>query len=350
MLTPGEWLQSAGLMDAFFNPTFWPTLVYRTGICILLAGLYAMLIATRYPAGRFRTGLVRRNALWSLAGLAIMAPTFYWFRHAIPAAIRDTAQLSMSTPIGWINHLYLATAIVAALVLLFGLLLPKMQHMAVALATMAVAFTLFGSFEFFRESIRKPYIVSQYMYGNGIEVARSKTLQQEGLLTNIAFRSGNDGADLFRRACRSCHTLSGYKPLAPALNGLDREFVAALVQGVGVIKGNMPPFAGTAEEAGLIADHLLTRTDRRPLREIYQLNGIELGRKVYEVRCGSCHVPGGHNDKTESLAGMDADEYLELLDIADDMGEEMPAFTGGEDERDALVRFLMTIDNERGDS
>ncbi|MFQ5799635.1 MAG: cytochrome ubiquinol oxidase subunit I, partial [Bacteroidota bacterium] len=30
MLTPGEWMQSKSFWDAFFNPTFWPSLVMRT--------------------------------------------------------------------------------------------------------------------------------------------------------------------------------------------------------------------------------------------------------------------------------------------------------------------------------
>ena len=88
---------------------------------------------------------------------------------------------------------------------------------------------------------------------NAIEVAKTAEYQQDGLLAHMTFRTGDDGADLFRRACRSCHTINGYKPLAPAFDGTDEEFIAAIVQGAHALRGNMPPFLGTEEEASLIA-------------------------------------------------------------------------------------------------
>ncbi|HQL24560.1 MAG TPA: hypothetical protein PKY95_09095, partial [candidate division Zixibacteria bacterium] len=56
----------------------------------------------------------------------------------------------------------------------------------------------------------------------------------------------------------------------------------------------------------------------------------------------------GFNDKTQSLAGLSEEEYRTLLDMSDDLGEEMPPFTGGEPERVALIQFLQTLSAPAG--
>lgn len=54
----------------------------------------------------------------------------------------------------------------------------------------------------------------------------------------------------------------------------------------------MPPFLGTAAEADSIAGYIERRVDGRPMADIYRLQGVELGRKVYAIRCGKCHTTG----------------------------------------------------------
>jgi mono/diheme cytochrome c family protein len=205
----------------------------------------------------------------------------------------------------------------------------------------------FAEYEWLRESIRKPFVISGYMYGNGLNLIRSEEYKQTGYLDQIVFRTGDDGADLFRRACRSCHTFGNYKALKPAFDGTDRAFIAAMVKGTQVVKGNMPPFLGTDEEANLIAAHIYSRVDQRPLSEKYGLSGVALGRKVFDIRCGGCHEMGGYSDKWQSLSGLTAGDYSDLLDMAGDLGEEMPDFTGDEAERQALIEYLVSL-NEGG--
>jgi hypothetical protein len=48
MLTPGRWLQTHGFWDGFFNPTYWPSLVLRTGMAIVLAGMFGLAIYLAY--------------------------------------------------------------------------------------------------------------------------------------------------------------------------------------------------------------------------------------------------------------------------------------------------------------
>ena len=342
MLTPGTWLQTGNFWDGFFNATYWPSLFFRTGVCAMLAGLYAMIIASREKE-QLRAGIVRYNATWVIVGLALMIPTFYWYWKAIPAEIVARALDIMTTPIHAMYSSFWVAGIIAALVLLFGLLLPKQYHTVVALAVIALGILWFGEFEWFRESIRKPYIITGFMYGNGVEVAELPKYQSAGLLPEIKYRTNDAGADLFNRACRSCHTIDGYKPLKPAFDGTDERFMASIIQSASLLKGNMPPFAGNSKEAGMIAAHIYAQTDHRQTGAIYGLTGVELGRKVYDIRCACCHLPGSSGDKLKSLAGKTAQDYSDLLDQAESLGDGMPAFTADSTDRAVLIQYLTTL-------
>ena len=105
----------------------------------------------------------------------------------------------------------------------------------------------------------------------------------------------------------------------------------------------MPPWMGTDDEAVAIAAHIHNQIDQRPMHQIYGLQGVELGKKVFDVRCGVCHAFGGPSDKTESLTGLTEDDYSNLLDIAADLGEGMPPFNADDTDRAALIAFLKTL-------
>jgi mono/diheme cytochrome c family protein len=344
MLTPGRWLETGNFWHGFFNPTYWPSLVFRTGICVVLAGVYAMLVASRERQADFKARLVRYNAVWSLVGLVIILPSFLWYWKAIPAEITQAASERMPTPMAALDGAYLNVGILALLVVLFGFVLPKRMYTVVAIVMMAISLSFFGEFEWMRESIRKPYVIYDYMYGNAVEVAKAQDYQNNGYLANIEFRTGDDGADLFRHACRSCHTIGGYKPLAPEFDGTDPEFIAGLTLGAHTLKGNMPPFYGTEDEAALIAEHIWARVDQRPFAEVYGLSGVELGAKVFEVRCGRCHVFGGYSDNRETLVGLEPEDYEDIFDNGEDYGDGMPDFTGSAEEREALIQYLLSLE------
>jgi mono/diheme cytochrome c family protein len=342
MLTPGQWLATGDFWDGFFNPTYWPSLVMRTGVCLMLAGLYALLVASRYEAGDFKARTVRDTATWGILGLVVTAVSQYWYWKTIPAAITTRAVQIMPTPMHALRYtVWLAVAIGA----LLGLcrLLARRLPVALAVVLMALGLAWFGSFESFRESVRKPYVITGYIYGNGVEVALTDRYAKEGYLKQIAYRSGDEGADLFRHSCRSCHTLDGYKPLRPAFDGTDKAFIAAIIRSAHLLRGNMPPFLGTGAEADKIADYLYQRIDRRPLDELCKLQGVDLGQRAYDLRCGKCHIVGGYGDKSKSFAGLSADDLGGMLDLAANLGKGMPDYTGGTTERAALIAYLRTL-------
>lgn len=342
MLTPGTWLETGNFWDGFFNATYFSSLVFRTGISLLMAGLFTLVVAAAQKPHERKPALIRFNAGWAFAGLLVMTPSFYWFFETIPQAIRDSANQMMPFVLAKLDSMYWYGLGIAVLVL-FGLLVPKRFVTAVGVVALALGLVWFGQYEWMREAIRKPYIIHGYMYGNGLEVAQASTYQETGILGSMAYRTGDDGADLYRRACRSCHTIDGYKALKPWFDGTDKAFIAGIVRGTGVMVGNMPPWLGTEDESEKLASYLYEQVDQRHLRAIYGLSGVELGKKVYDIRCGVCHQPDGHLDVNASLVGLSADDYGAILDMAGDFADEMPDFTGDEIEREALIEYLKTL-------
>jgi hypothetical protein len=85
---------------------------------------------------------------------------------------------------------YWLAAGIGVFLILFGLLIPRSQHTVIALVTMALGLAWFGSFEWFRESVRKPYIITDYMYGNGVELAKADAYREDGYLKHMTFRTG----------------------------------------------------------------------------------------------------------------------------------------------------------------
>jgi mono/diheme cytochrome c family protein/cytochrome bd-type quinol oxidase subunit 1 len=343
MLTPGDWLATGNLWDGFFNPTFWPSLVMRTGVCIMLAGLYTSVVATREKESSLRLGLLKYNAVWTILGVIVTVFSFSWYFGSLPGELGDIAREMMPAVMANWSASYWYAITAGAIALIFGLALPRLQHTVIAALALLAGFGWFMHFELVREEIRKPYVIYDVMYANGVDPALADEYQENGYLASLEYRTGNDAKDLAFHACRSCHTLDGYRPIKPALDGTDPEFIAGVIRGAHTTIGNMPPFLGTEEEIEKIADFIWQKLDQRPFAEIYPLKGAALGEKVFEIRCASCHVFGGYNDNYESIVGLETEEYEELLDELGELTDEMPAFTGDATERAALIEYLQSL-------
>jgi len=341
MLTPGEWLRTGNFWDGYFNPSYWPSLFFRTGISLTLAGLYAFMLLTRRAASDLKARAIRHTTAWGFLGLAICVPSFLWYWRAIPEAMRKVLLEQMPTPMRMYSLTYVFAAVLALIFLVFGVIFAKRAPFVIGLVAMVVGFASFGSFEWFRESARKPYVIQGAMYGNAVPVAALTSLQKHGMLSAMPFRSGDMGADLFRHACRSCHTLDGFKALKPALAGLDEAFVTGLIQNSESIRGNMPPFAGTQAEAQILAIYLLRRFDEPPFAS--KFTDEALGAEVWRRRCAQCHLQGGFRDVQETLDSFEPEELKDTLDSLQDLADGMPPFSGDQRERDALVAYLISL-------
>ena len=87
MLTPGTWLETGAFWDGFFNPTYWPSLVLRTGICILMAVAFMLWSAYRANPDR-RPELVRYLGWWFFGGTLLSYAGYRWWEAVLPDTVK----------------------------------------------------------------------------------------------------------------------------------------------------------------------------------------------------------------------------------------------------------------------
>lgn len=283
MLTPGRWLETRAFWDGFLNPTYLPGLVLRTGICFFLAGAYLAFAALREREAAARGRLVRLMAIFQVAGVLVAYGGYRWWEVALPDSIRALF-LGASPRLAALaaTRSFLLWALTAYLVLvLFALLAPRLQRWPVTAVALIAAFTFFGGYERLREGARKPYIIHDHMFSNGVRVNDIERHNKEGLLAHARWAARDDdgslegkGRAVFRAQCASCHTIDGYLSIRRLISSLDAHTVAVTLevmheQGEAYAGGAipettalaypfMPPFVGSQEERRALGVYLAT--------------------------------------------------------------------------------------------
>lgn len=281
MLTPGDWLKTKDFWDGFFNPSFWPSLVFRTFFSAACAGLFGFVTATRIGDEDTRMSVVRSCSAWTIAGVLATMAAGYWYVVALPPGQYEMIMLKSHRVIGFMQWFW----IFGVLTLLGGLALafrmPKLMSFPLAIVVLIAGQGLFGSFEFIRESGRKPYLIWDHTYSNSIIKAHVPVINQNGAIASAKWappelKSGiteantmQAGQFLFQLECASCHSIGGpMNEIRKRTNMYDANGMDAFLTGIGRLNTYMPPFVGTEIErkalAVYIAEGLNRNTDVKP--------------------------------------------------------------------------------------
>ena len=288
MLTPGRWVETRSFWDGFLNPTYLPGLLLRTGICLFLAGAYMMFAALREKDGVARARMVRLLATFQVIGALLAYGGYRWWEGALPDPVRALflGDAPLIAALGTTRH-YLLWALAAYLVLaLLAWLLPRAQRWPVAAVALLAAFAFFGGYERLREGARKPFVIRDYMFSNGILVGEIADLNQRGILAKArwAAREAGDtpeskGRAVFRAQCESCHTIDGYLSIRARVAPVDADMIGGILatmreegeeytSGAYVHDGHvdttkldypfMPPLVGTDDEVEALTAYLVS--------------------------------------------------------------------------------------------
>jgi cytochrome bd-type quinol oxidase subunit 1 len=292
-LTPGQpWLDVAGtgheatrFWQAFFNPTYWPSLCLRVLACLALAGVWSMVTCARIDAeklGDLKESLARWSAQWMLPAFILLPWFFGWYLWNVPEAQRALLQLGVSS-VGTgsftqvtrtIIIIPLASVSVVGLVYFFAWRTPRKIRMGHAAAILMVALFATASTEYGREMLRKPYVIGRYMYSNGIRVADNAKINANGYLTKSAWtrQLGPNataqekklacGEAMYRGQCGSCHTRDVYRSMKRMIGERNRDAITSILtllreaKDESPYKKYMPQLAGTPDEIEALGDYL----------------------------------------------------------------------------------------------
>lgn len=280
MLESGVWPERRAFFLGYFNPAYLPQLLFRTTMAMIGAGLFAWFLAFFFTRGDedIRRRSVRLISLWVLAWSpwwALAALASWW---SIPDPSSAKLSVALATQAYAAHYEHLAWAVAAALaavgaVVLWAVLLPGSVPRFVLLVPFLLSLALMGYFERVREFVRKPYVIDDYMYANGIREREYALLRSEGVLAHATYvpsREINErnqhevGRSLFVIACSRCHTTAGVNGVNKKLAGLlgndpwDAGAVKNYLRSMHNTRPFMPPVPGTDQELGVLVDYLVT--------------------------------------------------------------------------------------------
>ncbi|MDH5717385.1 MAG: cytochrome c [Spirochaetia bacterium] len=340
MLTPGEWIETKNITDGFFNPTYKPSLFLRFFICISLAGIYALFTTVTLKDKETRAKLLRYASIWAIVGALMTIPGFRWYFSLLPEGSEEMLLLG-GMPIAQNAYDILTFAGVLLIIfLLVPLFIPRKFHWSLTILIAAFALSVFGAAEWIRETIRRPYVIYDYLYGNNLRIDEYENVQRKGgILKNALWVKEKDvlninaGKDIFRIACRSCHTLNGYNALAPPFGKIEEEYIYAIIGKLKHLRGKMPPLAATEEEKLILAKYLYESGKKISQTE-------KTGHEVFEKRCTFCHTKDKYNGLYDSFEGEELESIRDSIPILDEMAEEMVPWFGNDDEADLLAKYI----------
>lgn len=280
MLTPGDWKPfDAGVLNykALLNPSYLPTTLARILVSLALAGVGAIVLVS------FDRGIPER-ARRKIIALA------YWFMMpavlCIPLGIWTYTQLSQRAQTFLIGGsapmvMFLAIGVGCLLILLVaaGVGLIRKDYTASAPSAIMLAllaFMSFGSMEFVREGVRKPYVIEGFMYATGVTVLGSEDVDPRANLASTtaqgvlsaspwALPPGRTvgeldalgrGQAVYRAACLKCHSLDGYNAVRPMIGNWSTKTLRDLLDRAEEVRSAMPPFPGSQTEKDDLVQYL----------------------------------------------------------------------------------------------
>jgi len=266
MLTPGEGPVSGNIWSGFFNPTFWPSLLLRSAICLILAGMFGLFTAPRIPLAPARRLAVRASAIWILVPFVLLLSGTFWYVEVLPhngqtiILQRGVDLRPFLEAYGWILPVIFVGGIAAYT-------LGERLRRILAVIILSTGLIMVGSFEWIRENARRPWLIPGLMYSNG---TKPQDAQLKSGWLRLAEQARNDpdlkemsipsaGSLIFAGQCHICHGLGSPRlDLVPRLRGFTPEGLIAQLRGLGKWNDAMPPFVGDENDRQTLAVWLWT--------------------------------------------------------------------------------------------
>ena len=353
MLTPGLWAENMDFWVGFFNPSFFPSLFFRTFIAVMIAACYGYYSASFVKDIEVRTAMTRFSAKWALVAMFLMIPSAIWYISVLPEAAHTLVMGKSPTITGMMPWGLIGIIGVLVIMLGGGIYRPRFNTKPVAVLSLFCALAIMGSFEWIREAARRPYVINEVMYSNSILKSNAEKLNTEGYLRNALWvenKELNDdnmmqaGEELFIQQCYACHTIGGMNnDIVAASQNMSFRALTKYIDKIHERRYFMPPFFGTDVEKKALATYIAGGLLGKEIEEApVQMSGVALGETVFEEHCSSCHAS---DDLTAAFDGVPVDEIMAMLPTLNEISDEMEPFSGTAKEAEELSLYLDSLNN-----
>lgn len=303
MMEPGNWHSDKSLLSGLFNPMYAPQLAFRTSLSMVMGGMTMICFMYWFTVNdlALRSGVMFLIARWSALWMGVLVIASYWYYQVVPQNMLANLPVAITTQeyTDWhanFKWLLIIGSLFVAWVLVDSIRQPGKVHGGKYLASVVVLCLMLGQFERVREFIRKPFIVGNYMYANGIRVSDYPLLQRDGMLQHATYTDIRNitpdnqvkaGREVFEMACTRCHTVKGVNGIRAQLvkmYGEDKPWnasaLAAYIDNMHGARYFMPPFPGNDSELEALSVYLVSLQTRARAIEGVQTTGIPKPDKI----------------------------------------------------------------------
>lgn len=267
-LTPGRWVETRSIAEGFFNPSFFPSLLFRTIVALTLAALVAcVVINVMHELERESRRALMNRAAHLLVPMAIMPVLGVWYVSVMPPDSRSWI-LGGSPAMMLFLNIAIGSSLAIGSYAILGLVMQRLYiNGATASLLLMLAFGATAGGEFVREGARKPFSIRHVMYSNSILPSEVARLRDVGCVADDPYplrdsqAYPNDqvrlGARVFRRQCSVCHTIAGTNAVSELTGAWDENQMRMNIAKLQHTKPYMPPFAGTNRELEALVQYVL---------------------------------------------------------------------------------------------
>ncbi len=280
MMDPGNWGNERTLISAFTNPLYIPQLLYRTPLAMVLGGTFGLFLVSVFTKSgdEMREKAFKAIGKWILCWLPFAVVGSIYYFNVIP----KTQLANMSVAIGtqafqqWYDIMW-KVILGATSIILFAAIIsvwrPRVLRTPVLAVTLVFALAFMGLFERVREFIRKPYIISNYMYSNLLREEDYPLYKKDGVLKWATYNSTPEitpenkieaGRNVFILTCSRCHTTNGINSITDVFNKMygntgkpyDVVSMKNYISNLHTAREYMPPFPGNKKEIDALVDYI----------------------------------------------------------------------------------------------
>lgn len=298
MMKPDKWNETRTFWAAFNNPLYITQLAFRTCFAMVTAALFVWFASFFFTKGEsdLKSIVVRKLSHWTLIWTFGLFVTGVWYWRDIPEAMRANSAVALfsqqfSEWKGTFGLILSGAFGVFAMISAFGMSAPRLVPRAALLIPTVMGIWLLGHFERAREFMRKPWVIGEYLYSNGIHKDEVEFLKSEGILKHATYVSAHQvtpenqletGQDVFMLACSRCHSTTGLNGVVEKFTRMygekpwDPRAMSAFLESIHKARTFMPPFPGNKAEAEALVAYILNVRKTRETLEGAQSVGIRL--------------------------------------------------------------------------
>jgi len=280
MMDPGNWLKEKSLLNGFDNPLYLPQLLYRTPLAMVLGGCFGLFLSAIFTKKGEPNRLIvfRSISKWILLWLPFAIAGAIYYYHFIPTANLANLSVAIGTQSfqDWYDVMWkviLGASSIILITAMIGIWKPKLLHASLITITLILALGFMGLFERVREFIRKPYIISGYMYSNLLREQDYPLYKRDGVLKWATYTSTpkvteknkvEAGRNVFMLTCSRCHTTQGVNSIVSVFERMysskgkpfNRESMETYINNLHSAREFMPPFPGNQAEVKALVSYI----------------------------------------------------------------------------------------------